>query len=433
MTSAKSTNSSLPHEMIVPSRRPLVPLDRVALWASLVFAAILGSRLIIVGGIYVITNGHEYTLDATVWKHLAEDPFQNFLGWGNFVAAYPPLQPLLEAAIYLPFQHLFGDFIALRVTSSIYEAIGAGLLTILLARLRSNAFIGMLVLTTLLFNPIGWVASALWGQDEPMFFPTATAILLLLHANRPIAAILLAAIGVVAVKIFFLVVLLPMIVFWPWGSIAVRALIAVTPIVAVYLVTFIGSFAYLGHVNFALLSFEPGNTFSISLWGAMSTVFHWPASSVQRPVAGLLSLLAALLLCAVIRHRRPTLRFDQLALLTAVLLMWVLFLFYLVNPEYYIFLFPYCFLLVQTIFDFCFFMVLGFFCWGVNYAFAIKNNLNSLNPVHQKVVAYYLTYAPIDINLLHPLVLTVFAILSATFAAKMTVKLLRNVQYPAYQ
>jgi len=41
------------------------------------------------------------------------------------------------------------------------------------------------------------------------------------------------------------------------------------------------------------------------------------------------------------------------------------------NP--YIFLFQYCFMLVQTLFDFLYFIALGFFVGGgVNYAFAKK-------------------------------------------------------------
>src|ERR1700722_11831914 len=229
-----NTKSSSLGEMNLPSSHPFIPAHRAVGAALLVSAGILISRLVIISVIYRLANGHEYTFDATIWKGLAEDPLQLFLGWDTFMAAYPPLQPPLEGLFYLPLQHWFGDFIALRATSAIYESIGAGLVTVLLARVRVNPFVGWLVLATLLLNPIGWVTSALWGQDETMFFAAGTAVLLLVHANRPVAAILIAAISVVAVKIFFLVVLLPMIVFLPWRSIATRALLAVAPIVGVY-------------------------------------------------------------------------------------------------------------------------------------------------------------------------------------------------------
>jgi len=376
---------------------------------------------------YLATKGQEYTNDAIIWKDLSEDPLQLIAGWGTFQAQYPPLQPILEALIYRPIQHWLGDFIALRGTSALYEAAGAGLLAVLLARLRVNVLIGSLVLATLVFNPIGWVTSALWGEDEAMFFTAATAVLLLIHKNRPLAALLVASIAVVAIKIFFLVLLLPMIVFLPWASLPKRAVVAATPIILIYCVSFVGNLIFLGHINFGLLAFEPDNDFAISFWSAMTVLLHWPPPSIQRPVAGFLSLLAGISICAAVRYHRQSLRFDQLALLSAVLMMWVLFLFYHINPEYYIFLFPFCFVLVRTPFDFFFFTALGFVCWGVNYAFAIRNNVNSPNPVHQKIIAFYTAHVPININALHPLMLIMFAVLCAVFAARMTVLLWRNI------
>ena len=217
------------------------------------------------------------------------------------------------------YKHWLGDFIALRATSAIYEAAGAGLLVILLARLRVNALIGSLVLATLFLNPIGWVTSALWGEDEAMFFTGATAVLLLIYDNRPLAALLLASFAVVAIKIFFLVLLLPMIVFLPWASLPKRAAVAAIPIILVYCVSFVGNLIFLGHINFGLLEFEPDNDFAISFWSAMTVLFHWPPPSIQRPVAGILSLSAGLAICAAVRYRRKSLRFDQLVLLSAVL------------------------------------------------------------------------------------------------------------------
>ena len=90
--------------------------------------------------------------------------FSSFSVRGPWQAQYPPLQPPLEALIYLPVQHWLGDFVALRATSAVYEAIGAGLLMVLLARLRVERRIGILVFATLLLNPIGWVTSALSGR-----------------------------------------------------------------------------------------------------------------------------------------------------------------------------------------------------------------------------------------------------------------------------
>ena len=425
--SSEKNASSVRCELVVPSPHPFFPPHHTFRWAALVFSTVLISRLAIIALMYLVTKGHEYTNDAIIWKNLSEDPLQLIAGWGTFEAQYPPLQPILEALFYLPIQHWLGDFIALRATSAIYEAAGAGLLIILLARLRVNALIGSLVLATLFLNPIGWVTSALWGEDEAMFFTGATAVLLLIYDNRLLAALLLASFAVVAIKIFFLVLLLPMIVFLPWASLPKRAAVAATPIILVYCVSFVGNLIFLGHINFGLLAFEPDNDFAISFWSAMTVLFHWPPSSIQRPVAGILSLSAGLAICAAVRYRRESLRFDQLVLLSAVLMMWVLFLFYHINPEYYIFLFPFCFVLVRTIFAFCFFMVLGFVCWGVNYAFAIRNNVNSPNPVHQKVIAFYTAHVPININTLHPLMLILFALLCAVFAAKMTLLLWRSI------
>lgn len=427
VTSESTKKNPLVNELIVPSTNPLIPLCYAVRAAVFVFSVILFSRLVVIATIYVIAKGHEYTNDAIYWKRLAEDPLQLFLGWGTYQTQFPPLQPLIEALIYRPTQHWFGDFIALRFTSAVYEAIGASLLTILLARLKISAFVGLLVLATLLLNPIGWAASALWGANDLVFFAVGAAVLLLIHANRPIAAILVAGVAVVAVKIFFLVVLLPMIIFLQWGSIVTRAAIAAGPIVAAYLISFIGNLLFLGHVNFGLLAFVPNNDFAISFWSAMTVLFHWPPLTIQRQISGVLSLSTGLTLCAAIRWRRPTLRFDQLALLTAVLLMWVLFLFYHVNPEYYISLLPYCFVLVGTLFDFFFFMLLGFVCWGLKYVFTIKHQLHSTNPVQQKFVAFYLAHIPIDVNWLHPLMLIAFVIVSAIFAVRMTILLWRNV------
>jgi hypothetical protein len=413
--------------LIVPSTRPFIAANQTLPIAAFVFSLILLSRLVIIAGIYIVTNGHEYTGDAIIWKQLAEDPFQLIFGWGTFEAQYPPLQPPLEALIYLPVEHWLGDFVALRVTSVVYEAIGAGLLMVLLARLRIERRIGILVLATLLLNPIGWVTSALWGEDETMFFALTPIILILIYERRFCAALLLTAVAVVAIKIFFLVVLLPMLVFLPWGSFVKRVAISFTPIVIAYLISFIGNMIFLGHVNFGLLAFEPDNDFAISFWSGMTVLFHWPPTSIQRPVASLLSLVAGLTLTAVVRYRTPTLRFDQLSLLMAVLLMWVLFLFYHVNPEYYVFLFSFSFVLTRTLFDFAYFTVLGFACWGVNYAFAIRNSIASPNPAHQKFVAFYLAHVPIKVEFLHPLMLVTFAALSACFAVRMTIVLWQNL------
>ena len=310
---------SLRGELIVPSPHPFFPPHHTFRWAALIFSTVLISRLVIIALMYLVTKGHEYTNDAIIWKNLSEDPLQLIAGWGTFEAQYPPLQPLLEALFYRPIQHWLGDFIALRATSAIYEAAGAGLLVILLARLRVNALIGSLVLATLFLNPIGWVTSALWGEDEAMFFTGATAVLLLIYDNRPLAALLLASFAVVAIKIFFLVLLLPMIVFLPWASLPKRAVVAAIPIILVYCVSFVGNLIFLGHINFGLLEFEPDNDFAISFWSAMTVLFHWPPPSIQRPVAGILSLSAGLAICAAVRYRRQSLRFDQLVLLSAVL------------------------------------------------------------------------------------------------------------------
>ena len=119
-----------------------------------------------------------------------------------------------------------------------------------------------------------------------MFFAVTPIILILIYERRFCVALLLtAAVAVSRIKIFFLVVLLPMLVFLPWGSFVKRVAISFAPIVVAYLISFIGNMFFLGHVNFGLLAFEPDNDFAISFWSGMTVLFHWPPTSIQRPAA----------------------------------------------------------------------------------------------------------------------------------------------------
>ena len=151
------------------------------------------------------------------------------------------------------------------------------------------------------------------------------------------------------------------------GTFWTRALLAGVPVVLVY-----GGTAALAKAlgNAAPLSgFTPPNTFGVNIWTYLTTYqgvgFHTAKVLLSSPLA----VLAGLLPLGLVMVNGGRLPLSKLPLLWGAMLLWVLSLFYHVNPEYYAYVIPLFLLFFRTKLEIFLLVILSGSSWGVNLVY----------------------------------------------------------------
>lgn len=311
-------------------------------WASSarpleVALAVAGSRLVLLAAVVAFTNSEEFTEDAPMLAGLALHPFDVLAGHTATYGQHPPLLGLLVAVVFVPIRALTSDFVALRLSFIVWEAVAAGLAVAAVDAVvddpgrRRWARLGLLVL------PMGWVTSTVMAQDEVIAAAFVAAALWLVAIGRPRAALVVAGAGVLGGKIFLLVVVAVLVTSLPWATARRRAALALAPAVVLY-GWCVAAAAARGE-PLPLVSFDPDPFFGVNAW-VEALARDLVSLSTARALSELLvaAVIGWLVWAALRRSPAPGLSPARLAAVMAAGLTWSWLLFFHVNPEYYVLL-----------------------------------------------------------------------------------------------
>lgn len=225
--------------------------------------------------------------------------------------------------------------------------------------------------------------TAIWAQDEVIAAACLALICWLLAAGRWPAALLLSALAVGFVKVFFLpLYALLSLAGWRQGVARGWLLAALLTVLVMLAWQFAGSAGGLSH-------FVPPNDFGISLWSLRPDLVQADAQvSYHR---SLLLFLAAGGLWGLWVWRYLSRTPEQALLAFAVLLQLFSLTFYHVNPEYLVFFCWLYLLLPATRTPACVWGValVWALAWGVNVAFYLKQAHPALQSAHLLLLSAY--------------------------------------------
>jgi hypothetical protein len=387
-----------------PARRtPSALLRSIPRELLLLLAAVLVTRLVILVAVGTAVHGDEFTEDVKLHMGFVRDPFSLVTGASRY-NQFPPLIGFAEAIFAYPAQLFMSDYYAIRLTYALFEVLTAIPLYLcareLIAddRRRHWALAGYVIL------PMGWVTSVVMAQEEGMMTLFLLVTLYLVLKGHDRAALLVCAAGVGIIKIFLLFPLAALVfLLRRTGTFWSRALLAAAPVVVVYGGTTALAKA-LGH-HAPLTGFTPPNSFGVNIWTYLTTyagVGYSTAKSISTP----LSVLAGLLPLGLVMLRGGRLPLTKLPLLWGAMLLWVLSLFYHVNPEYYAYVIPLFVLFFRTRLEIALLVVLSGSSWGVNLVYGSQDGkgggrakladvYNKLSPVSNKVAYQFFIWLTI--------------------------------------
>lgn len=233
--------------------------------------------------------------------------------------------------------------------------------------------------------------TAIWAQDEVIAAAFLALMCWWLRKERWPAALLLSALAVGFVKIFFLpLCALLLLTGWRQGVARGWLLATVLLLAMMLLWQFSGSAAGLSH-------FVPPNDFGISLWSSHPDFEQVAARASYRQSLLLFLIAGGLWGLWVWRHLSATA--EQAMLAFAVLLQLFSLTFYHVNPEYLVFSCWLYLLLPATRGAACTIgvMLTWAMAWSVNVAFYLQQTHPVLQPVYQLLL---LTYNLVNVGLL---------------------------------
>jgi hypothetical protein len=245
----------------------------------------------------------------------------------------PPLYPLAIAPFALPLSAMTNDFLAPRITYTIFELIGFIIMILFLA--RSNELIKLhrfRILLILCFSPLGFMTGAVMKQEEAVVMVFTAAVLLAWRYGSLRAASFLTFLGIIAAKILFGIVFVSLLLYEKdnrsvmiWGLIPTAIFMGIYSLVG-YLMT--GSIPFL---EFAPASVE----FCCSFYSILLRY-----TEISGDLMKWLSLSLIILSTAVLWIRRRRFIRMNFPLLMAISFFLLYALFYHINTEYYIFILP---------------------------------------------------------------------------------------------
>ena len=290
--------------------------------------------------VYSISGGAEFTYDVSVSAHLAGAPFEPFTGTRYWAGQYPPLQGMAEAVFFLPLRYFMGEFMAIRLTFIIWEAVAVFLAWLCINRMQVPERMARMGMLLLVIMPAGWMTSAVMAQDEFIAGSFLAGSVFLWMRGKRTLAIVLCGLGVGAGKIFLVLPLLGLMAAAMAEGAGGRPLLAgAVASSAPYLIVALA--ATLKGQAVPLLGFTPPFDFSTGIWNLASGYMDISRMTAKRAstALGLFASLAPL--CwLMLKGELRGISMDRLALTLVVMLMWFFNIFYHVNPEYYALVLP---------------------------------------------------------------------------------------------
>lgn len=386
----------------------------------------------------LLVSGDEFTNDIPVHLGLIETPFDPLLGLTDQLvgareenAPYPPLLGLVEAVPAYPLQLVLPDFYAFRLTYIVYEVLAAGFFWLALRsivadpRLRHRAALAFIVL------PMGWVTSAVMAQDEVIAACWVALALWLVASGRHRGALVACGVGIVAGKIFLAVPLLALVVALPVGRLWTRAAIGIAPAVVVYGWVVVAS--SLRGRDAPLLDFTPTNEFGVNAWVLLTDYLNITDAAAKN-VSNVLCALACIALVALYARRPGGFAVNRAIALSTAMLLWVLVLFYHVNPEYYAMLVPLLLALFLSWSELALTTAVFVISWGINVLYGVKQVMAGEAAGGRRVfVDIYDALSPVDAGTAYPVLVWIGVAATAGLAIHATrVALSHRSPGPAY-
>ena len=387
-------------------------LRRVPRELLLLLGAVLLTRLAVLAALGVGLSGEEFTEDVKLHMGFVREPFDLVTGESRYTQ-FPPLIGFMEGIFAYPLQLFMSDFYAIRLTYIAFEVLTAIPFWLAARRLiaddrrRHWALAGYVVL------PMGWITSVVMAQEEGLMTLFLLSALCLALDGRDRAAILVCAAGVGVAKIFLVFPLAALVLLLKRGSFISRAALAAAPVLLVY-----GGATIIASANGnepPLSGFTPPNSFGVNLWTYLTQyadVGYETAKSLSTPLA----LAAGLLPLALVWLRRADFPRERLPLLWAAMLVWVLTLFYHVNPEYYAYVVPLFLLFFRTRIEIALLVILATVPWGVNLVFADAAKGGG----REKLLNVYEKVSPVGDDVAYQAFIWITIVATAVVAVKLT-------------
>jgi hypothetical protein len=387
-------------------------LRRVPQELLILLGAVLLTRLALLAVLGVGLSGEEFTEDVKLHMGFVREPFDLITGESRYTQ-FPPLIGFAEGIFAYPLQLFMSDFYAIRLTYIAFEVLTAIPFWIAARRLipderwRRWALAGYVVL------PMGWITSVVMAQEEGLMTLFLLSALCLALDGRDRAAILVCAAGVGVAKIFLVFPLAALVLLLKRGSFISRAALAAAPVLLVY-----GGAAIVAKANGndpPLSGFTPPNSFGVNVWTFLTEyadVGYATAKSLSTPLA----LAAGLLPLAIVLYRRIDWPSMRLPLLWSAMLLWVLTLFYHVNPEYYAYVIPLFLLFFRTRIEIALLVILATVPWGVNLVFADAAKGGG----REKLLNIYETVSPVSDEVAYQVFIWITIVATTATALKLT-------------
>jgi len=290
-------------------------------------------RIAVLWLLFYFTDGKEFTMDLWIFE-LGLDPF-SVITFSTDVSGFsqPPFFPFALAPLALLTSLFFDQFLASRISFTIFEFIGFLIVARYLSDIKDvpvKAKRSALVILSI--SPIGFMAGTVMRTEEAIVMIFTSVLILAMKNNRIKAASIIVFLGIITGKILFSIMFFPLLLasndvkkVFKWGILP--ALIFLIP----YCVT---GYIITGEIPF--VEFSPDSTtFCLSIFslgqhyvGMTGTFMKWLSSAL---------VLGSFAIIWKFRERINLRDFPGLALLSFIILF---LLFYHITPEYLIFALP---------------------------------------------------------------------------------------------
>lgn len=302
-------------------------------WFGLPILIFILLRVVLLYVLYYVTGGSEFTSDFWVFD-LGSRPLA-VITFATDVSGYsqPPLYPLVLAPFAFLSSAVFNNFLASRISFTLFEFI-AFLITARLLAVSDDIDNrgGMKALFIMAVSPLGFMVGTVMRQEEAIVAIFVAAVLFAVKKGYIRGAALLAFFGTITGKILFGLMFFPLILLK--GSRKEVLVYGIIPSAIVIPLYYLIGYSRTGIIPF--ISFAPSDIrfctssirFLVYFWNFSGDFIKWFS----------ISILAIALIILWGKFRTIEKRdFPMMVLLSFS----VLYLcFYHVNPEYYIFILP---------------------------------------------------------------------------------------------
>jgi hypothetical protein len=370
--------------------------------ALVVGCALLVTRILISIGLLILTHGREFTDDTRLHLDFAAHPLSRLLGTITR-PPYPPLQGLVEAATVGVLRPFLGDFLALRVAFSLFEAAAVSITIYALRMLNVPRGARRGLALVMILAPVGWMSGSVMSQEEAIGMAFVAGATLAEVSGRRHLTLLLLSIGVVTAKVFFIFPLSVLFLLSSRLTLKRRLWWAATPLVLTY-----GLMA-----ASMLLTGRTVERFRLPVLGPNA----WALLRLQFPVSqqfcengSAVAIGVAMFAIFLLARRAPDSLERGIASL-AVALCASLLLFFHANPEYYLMVLPAVVVLLPRIRPAAILALLLSVPWSTNVVDGVANAATLSAPSGKAVfVQLYLKWVRIEPAKLSPVALCVSVI-----------------------